>query len=123
MARSSLFILIAAIAIASFFVETAAGQMTITIPKIKIPKVPKTDPSPTPNDQDPVTTDSNSTSNSSSSQAGGDVRGKPIPGAKITFSNNPDGSSPKTSFTSRKTSMGGSIWGARRCTTRLDGKP
>lgn len=27
-------------------------------------------------------------------------RGKPIPGAKITFSNNPDGSNPKTSFTS-----------------------
>jgi hypothetical protein len=31
---------------------------------------------------------------------GQDVRGIPIPGAKITFSNNPDGSNPKTSFTS-----------------------
>lgn len=29
-----------------------------------------------------------------------EVRGNPIPGARITFSNNPDGSNPKTSFTS-----------------------
>jgi hypothetical protein len=91
MARSSL-ILIAAIAVASFFVQSAAGQF----PKITVPKIQKKEAPTTPNNSDPVTT----TSERSSSAGDENVRGKPIPGAKITFSNNPDGSNPKTSFTS-----------------------
>jgi hypothetical protein len=55
MARSSL-ILVAVIAVVSFFNQPAAGQVAL--------------------------------------------RGKPIQGARITFSNNPDGSDPKTSFSS-----------------------
>lgn len=91
MARSSL-LLIASIAVASFFAQSAAGQF----PKINLPKFPKKEAPATPNNPDPVSP----TSDSSSPVRGGDVRGKPIPGAKITFSNNPDGSNPKTSFTS-----------------------
>ena len=91
MSRSSL-VLIAALAVVSFFATSAAGQF----PKIKIPKIPKADVPATPNSSDPV----NRTSDSSSQAADGNVRGIPIPGAKITFSNNPDGSNPKTSFTS-----------------------
>ncbi len=86
--------LIAAIAVASFFTQSAAGQFTI--PKIKLPKIVKEVVTPTPNDPDPVSP----TSDSSSPVQDGEVRGKPIPGAKITFSNNPDGSNPKTTFTS-----------------------
>jgi len=107
MARASLFIMIAVIAIASFFVGPASGQITITIPKIKVPKFPKMDPTPAPNDQDSGTTESGSSSGSSSPQSGGEgVRGKPIAGAKIIFSNNPDGSNPKTSFTSSENIYG-----------------
>ena len=102
MTRSSSLILIAVIAFASFFAAPAMGQFTITIPKIKVPKITKKEDAPpaTPNNSDPVTT-SNSDSDSSSEPAGsGSVRGIPIPGARISFSNNPDGSNPKTSFTS-----------------------
>ncbi|MEJ7847045.1 MAG: hypothetical protein WKF92_03035 [Pyrinomonadaceae bacterium] len=93
MARSSL-MLIAALAVASFFTQSASGQFTL--PKIKIPKITKKDTPAPPNDRDPVSRNSDT----SSSVPAGDVRGKPIAGAKITFSNNPDGSNPKTSFTS-----------------------
>ncbi|MGE3467220.1 MAG: hypothetical protein AB7J13_09830 [Pyrinomonadaceae bacterium] len=93
----SLLILIAVIAVTSFFSGPAAGQFPI---KIQIPKIPKKEsPAPTPN-PDPVSPTSSATSVSSSPAPAGEVRGKPIPGAKITFSNNPDGSSPKTSFAS-----------------------
>ena len=102
MARTSSFILMAAIAIALFSAEPADGQFPI--PKIKIPKIVKTQPT-TSGDQggsttvnaDPVTSTS---ANSSSSQSGSTGRGVPISGARITFSNNPDGSNPKTTFTS-----------------------
>ena len=91
MTRSS-FILVAALAAATFFTQSAVGQF----PKIKLPKVTKQDVSSTS-----ATADAgNQNSNSSPSVPDGDVRGIPIPGAKITFSNNPDGSNPKTSFTS-----------------------
>lgn len=93
MARS-IFILIVAIAVASFFTQPAVGQFTF--PKIKLPKILKKDTPTTTNSPDPVS----STSDSSSSVPAGDVRGKPIAGAKLTFSNNPDGSNPKTNFTS-----------------------
>lgn len=71
----------------------AFGQFTITIPKI--PKIKKDKPTTT---VDSPTTTSESSSNPSSSVT--ENRGKPIPGAKITFSNNPDGSNPKASFAS-----------------------
>ncbi|MFL6468718.1 MAG: hypothetical protein ACJ72Z_12240 [Pyrinomonadaceae bacterium] len=93
MPRLSL-MLIAAIAAASFFTQPSVGQFTN--PKIRVPKVPTKDAPATPNKPDQV-----GTASSSSSQASnGTVRGIPIPGSKITFSNNPDGSNPKTSFTS-----------------------
>ena len=105
MNRSSTLILIVAVAVGLFFAEPAIGQFTITIPKVKVPKIPKKDAPATPNNPDPVTSspDSPVTSNSGMSSAGssgGKVRGIPIPGARITFSNNPDGSNPKTTFTS-----------------------
>jgi hypothetical protein len=93
MARST-FVLIAVFAAASFFAQTTVGQ--IRIPKITIPKITKTDPVPTPDKTDTVSR----TSDSSSANSGNSVRGKPIAGAKITFSNYPDGSNPKTTFTS-----------------------
>jgi hypothetical protein len=113
MARPSLFILIAVIAIASFFIQPAAGQFTITIPKIKVPKVPKPDPTPasTGQDQDTGSSTGNSSSGSDSGSSSGEgagsgVRGRPISGARITFSNNPDGSSPKTTFASSENIYG-----------------
>lgn len=96
MCRFSL-LLIATIAVASFFARSAAGQFP-SLPKIDLPKVFKKEspptPNATPNDPDPV----KRTSDSSSPVPDGEVRGKPIQGARITFSNNPDGSNPKTSF-------------------------
>ncbi|MGD9629952.1 MAG: hypothetical protein AB7V18_11965 [Pyrinomonadaceae bacterium] len=88
-------VLIAALAAASFFAEPASGQ--IGLPKIKLPKIPKAD--------NPATTSSpdrtgDPTSDPSTGASLADARGIPIPGARITFSNNPDGSDPKTSFTS-----------------------
>lgn len=91
MARSS-FMLIAVLTAATFLTQSAAGQF----PKIKLPKITKQEVPSTPSSSDPVTQNPNS----SSSAPDGDVRGIPIPGAKITFSNNPDGSNPKTNFTS-----------------------
>ena len=88
--------LIAVLAVASFFTQSAAGQFTL--PKFKLPKITKTEVPATPNDPDPVSRDSDSPM--SAPVPDGEVRGKPIPGAKITFSNNPDGSNPKTSFSS-----------------------
>jgi len=94
MARSSL-MLIAAVAVASFFAQSAAGQFP-SIPKITLPKITKKDPPATTNSPDPVSR----TADSSSPVSGGKVRGIPIAGARVTFSNNPDGSGPKTSFAS-----------------------
>ena len=86
--------LIAAVAASSFFAEPAAGQFTI--PKIKLPKIPSKDAPATPDKADR----SSPTSRPSSPVSDGNARGIPISGAKITFSNNPDGSNPKTSFSS-----------------------
>lgn len=90
MIRSSIFVLIAALAAASFLTEPAAAQ--IKLPKITIPKIKTEAPS--------STEEAAATANSSIQQADSEVRGIPIRGAKITFSNNPDGSNPKTSFSS-----------------------
>src|SRR6186997_2106407 len=101
MTRSSSLFLIAAIAITSFLIEPAMGQFML--PKIKIPKIPKTDSPASPSTtNEPNSTETVTSNSDSSSSAGGDtnVRGTPISGARITFSNNPDGSNPKTSFTS-----------------------
>ena len=95
MARS-LLMLIAALAVASFFTQSAAGQFPF--PKIELPKIFKTEAPATPKNTDPDPVSPNS--DSSSPVPNGDVRGKPIPGARVTFSNNPDGSNPKTTFTS-----------------------
>ncbi|MFN0141201.1 MAG: hypothetical protein ACKVQW_14070 [Pyrinomonadaceae bacterium] len=106
MARSSL-LLIAAVAVASFFAQPAAAQFPI---KIKIPKIVKPESPPTP------TTNSDTaspTSDTSSPVSDGKVRGIPIAGAKITFSNNPDGSNPKTSFTSSENIYGRIDFGGR----------
>src|SRR5215204_5447886 len=101
MTRSSSLVLIAAFALGLFFTLPAKAQFPL--PKIKIPKIPKTDAPATSNN--PSTTNSPSTSNSDSpseSRSSDDsgVRGVPIPGAKISFSSSPDGSNPKTTFTS-----------------------
>ena len=94
MCRLSL-LLIATIAVASIFAPPAVGQFP-SLPKIQLPKTVKKETSATPNNPEPVSP----ASSSSSPVSDGSVRGKPITGAKITFSNNPDGSNPKTSFTS-----------------------
>ena len=108
MTRSSTLILIAAIAVTSFLTEPAMGQFTI--PKIKIPKVTKPD-APAPSDSTaPVTPTSDS---SSPVRADGNVRGVPIRGAKIIFSNSPDYSNPKTSFTSSEYIYGRIDFGGR----------
>ena len=82
--------------------NAASAQFTITIPKL--PKIKKDKPQPTvesPTTTSTTSSDDTSTSNSSNSSSSTfEVRGKPIPGATITFSNNPDGSNPKTTFTS-----------------------
>src|SRR5215204_5639289 len=87
------FMLIAVIAAASFFSEPAVGQFKI--PKIKVPKI-TTDAPSTTTSPDTATP----TRESSSSVRSDDARGRPIAGAKITFSNSPDGSNSKTSFSS-----------------------
>jgi hypothetical protein len=78
--------------------NNASAQFTITIPKIpKIKKqIPTTDTQPT----DTTSTATSSDDNPSSSPSAPGVRGRPISGARITFSNNPDGSNPKTTFSS-----------------------
>lgn len=93
MVRLSL-LLVAAFVVVSFFAQSATGQFTL--PKIKLPKIKKEEVPATPTGSDPV----GRNSDTSSPVPAGEVRGIPIPGAKITFSNNPDGSGPKTSFTS-----------------------
>lgn len=106
--RKSSLMLIAVIGAAFFFTEPAASQ--IKLPKIKLPTVPKK--------ESPTTTESTDrtvspTSSSSSQASGRDVRGVPIQGARITFSNSPDGSSPKTSFTSAEDIYGRIDFGGR----------
>lgn len=105
MRRSSL-LLIAAIAVGSFFAQAASGQFPIRIP---IPKIPTKDSSTTPKKPDPQpetsspasgSTTSSTSVSSAASAPDTEVRGIPIKGARITFSTSPDGSNPKTSFTS-----------------------
>jgi len=116
MTRSSSLILVAAIAVTSFLTLPAIGQFTVTIPKVKVPKIPKTNTPSTPSGTEtpasgPVT--SSSDSSSSSDRGGDNVRGVPISGARITFSTNPDGSSPKTTFTSAENIYGRVDFGGR----------
>ena len=98
----------AVLAAASLFTQPAAAQFTL--PKIKIPKIPKKDAPATPESPDRTA----STTSEAPSQAKNDsVRGIPIQGARIIFSNNPDGSNPKTSFTSSETIYGRLDFGGR----------
>jgi hypothetical protein len=107
MARSSL-MLIAAIAIASFFAEPAMGQFP-SLPKITLPKIKKdAPPTSTPNSPDSAAPDPDRPS-----AAPDGARGRPIAGARIIFSNNPDGSNPKTSFTSSENIYGRVDFGGR----------
>jgi hypothetical protein len=78
------------------FSTTIYSQFTIKVPKL--PKIVKEKSQPNP----PADSDNGKPDpvSPSSSSLTGKVRGIPITGAKITFSNNPDGSGPKTSFTS-----------------------
>jgi len=102
--------LIFAIATASILPHSAVGQFQI--PKIKIPKVPKKDAGSTPESPE-RTVSSTSTSTSTPSTPKNDVRGVPISNAQITFSNNPDGSNPKTTFTSAENIYGRIDFGGR----------
>lgn len=97
MARWS-FTLIAAFAVASVFNQPAVGQFKI--PKIKIPKIVTEAPTSTTSSSDTDSSPSVSVSSPSSRDDEVEVRGRPIQGARMTFSNNPDGSNPKTTFTS-----------------------
>jgi hypothetical protein len=85
--------LIAAIAALTLSTVPAAGQFSI--PKIKIPKIPSKDSAPSSPERSAAQEPSSISTTSS-----GEVRGTPISGARITFSNNTDGSNPKNSFTS-----------------------
>ena len=100
--------LIAAIAAASFLAGSSAAQFSI--PKIKVPKITKTETSSQPSSSD---SSSSPTSNSSSPASSDNIRGVPIQGARITFSNNPDGSAPKTSFASSENIYGRIDFGGR----------
>jgi hypothetical protein len=100
--------LITALAAASLSTVPAAGQFTI--PKIKIPTIPKKDTSTTPNNPEKS---GNKTSMPTSNTSNAPARGVPISGAKITFSYNPDGSNPKTSFTSSEDIYGRIDFGGR----------
>ena len=107
MTRTSSLVLTVVIAVTSFLVEPAIGQFTL--PKVKVPKiVTKAHPATTSNTA-PVTP----TSDSPSPALAADVRGIPIRGATMTFSNNPDGSNPKSSFTSSENIYGRIDFGGR----------
>jgi hypothetical protein len=110
MTRSSSLFLIAAIAAGLFVTQPAMGQFTITIPKIKVPKVPKAEATPSPTNPDPGPSSSDSPSGA---RSGGSVRGVPISGARIIFSSSPDGSNPKTTFTSSENIYGRIDFGGR----------
>lgn len=109
MAKTSL-ILVAAIAIASFFNVPAAGQFPI---KIQIPKIPKKEAPTTPKTSDPKPDSVNTDLDPSPPVENSSARGKPISGAKIIFSNSPDGSNPKTTFTSSENIYGQLDFGGR----------
>ena len=68
------------------------------IPNIKNPKITAEAPATTTGNSDSDTQTSNSSPSARDDEGGG--RGRPISGARITFSNNPDGSNPKSSFSS-----------------------
>src|SRR5215204_5238122 len=107
MTRTSSFVLTAVIAATSILAVPAMGQFSV--PKIKVPKIVKKDTAATPDNSDPVT----STSDRSSPARAADVRGVPIRGATMTFSNSPDGSNPKATFTSAENIYGRIDFGGR----------
>lgn len=88
---------------------SVSAQFTITIPKI--PKVKKEKP-PTQADS-PSSTVTMSSDSSSGSSPSTSARGNPIAGARMIFSNNPDGSNPKTTFTSAENIYGRIDFGGR----------
>ena len=100
MLKSSL-TLIAILAAVSFLAQPADAQFTI--PKIKIPKITKKDAGSTPQAADRP---AEPTSASTSEPPRSNLRGVPISGARMTFSNNPDGSNPKATFTSAENIYG-----------------
>src|SRR5690349_10395853 len=91
------------------FSTAAIAQIPTTIPGIidKIRNAKKKDKAVEPKKEGesgaPQKSDSAAASNntdSSSSSRDANTFGKPIPGAKLLFSNSPDGAAPKTTFTS-----------------------
>jgi hypothetical protein len=95
-----------ALATVFLFFTGVQAQITITIPGI--PKI-KTKPTPPPSNSDP----DSRTTDLSSPVADENVRGKPIAGAKIIFSNSPDLSGPKASFSSSENIYGRIDFGGR----------
>lgn len=88
-----LLMFVALFASSLLFAGGAAAQFSL--PKVKLPTMPKKE---TPTTTSNPTTSTTSTATASSAAAS--KRGIPVSGARITFSNNPDGSNPKTSFSS-----------------------
>jgi hypothetical protein len=104
--------MVAAVAAVAFFTGSAVAQFKV--PKITIPKITKEAPkTPSTTDQDSSDDRSSSTSGARSTASNAEVRGVPIAGAKITFSNNPDGSNPKTTFASSENIYGRVDFGGR----------
>ncbi len=100
--------MIAVFAAAAIFAGTASAQFSI--PKVKIPKSVKKAIPPAPETTNPDTSApeaADPVSNTPSRQPNAAAqRGVPIAGAKITFSASPDGSNPKTTFTSAENIYG-----------------
>lgn len=95
---------------------SAIAQFTITIPKIpKVKKEKQPTQSEAPKNTATISSDDSSDSSGSSSPGSpmAGTRGVPISGAKMTFSNNPDGSNPKTTFTSAENIYGRIDFGGR----------
>lgn len=88
-------------AIAALFVSAGQVEAQITINIPKLPKIKKDKEKPQPTSETPaasVPASDNPISDVATTQTA--RRGAPIPGATLTFSNNPDGSNPKTTFSS-----------------------
>lgn len=99
------------VAFVTIFSASAFAQFTISVPKI--PKIKKPEPKATPSAPDTSSRSTATTARPATQAASADRRGVPIPGAKMIFSNSPDGSDPKTTFTSSEEIYGRIDFGGR----------